>query len=321
MININNTLLSAQLLPFLLLLLMLAIERFVPWPDKYHPLSFIRALAAGMANKVLPTSGQSIRQQKISGSLAIVVLLLPIVAMLGVLKYLSQYPVFFETLMLLIALRFQNIVKQTNKVTVALKEQKKMLARHALAQIVLRETEKMSAMGIVKANVEALLLRFSFEYCAVVFWYCLTGGVGALVYRLLYELSLCWNTKVSRFCHFGVPIRLLVNLFQWIPNKLAVLSVVLAVNVNQGTKALFQRTSYLCEHLFILNICGASLGIQLGGPAFYQQQKKRIKKCGGQRQVILADDTRALAAINRATWIWLSVYFMGSALAFLLATK
>lgn len=321
MININNTLLSEQLLPFLLLVLMLLVERFLPWPDKYHPLSFIKALAVGMAQKVLPTNGQSISQQKISGSLAIIVLLLPIVAVLGVLKYLSQYPVFFETLMLLVALRFQNIVKQTKKVKAALKDQKKMLARHALSQIVLRETDKMSAMGMVKANIEALLLRFSFEYCAVVFWYCLTGGAGALIYRLLYELSLCWNNKLARFRHFGLPIRYLVNLLQWIPNKLAVISVLLAVNINQGAKALFQRTSYLCEHLFILNVCGASLGIQLGGPAIYQHQKVRIQKCGGPKEVILADDTRALGAINRAIWIWLSVYFLASAVTFLLMSR
>lgn len=321
MLNINDTLLSEQLLPFLLLLLVLAVERFLPWPDKYHPLSFIKALAAGMANKVLTTDEQSIGQQKLSGSLAIFVLLLPIVAMLGVLKYLSQYPIFFETLMLLVALRFQNIVKQTHKVKNALQVQKKMLARHALSRIVLRDTDKMSAMGMVKANVEALLLRFSFEYCAVIFWYWLTGGAGALIYRMVYELSLCWNNKLTRFAHFGLPVRYLVNLLQWIPNKLAVISVLIAVDIHQGVKALFQRTSYQCEHLFILNVCGASLGVQLGGPAIYQQKKVRIQKCGGTREVILADDARALSAINSATWIWMSVYFIGSAVTFLLATK
>jgi adenosylcobinamide-phosphate synthase len=321
MINISNTLLSDQLLPFLLLALVVAVERFLPWPDKYHPLSFIKALATGMAKKVMSSNEQPIGQQKLSGSLAIIVLLVPMIAILGVLKFLSQYPVFFETLMLLIALRFQNVVKQSNKVRDALKEQKKMLARHALSQIVLRETDKMSAMGMVKANVEALLLRFSFEYCAVVFWYCLTGGIGALVYRLLYELSLCWNTKASRFRYFGLPIRYLVNIFQWVPNKLAVLSVVLAVNIQQGIKALFQRKSFLCEHLFILNVCGASLGIQLGGPAIYQQQKLRIQKCGGLREVVLADHTNTLAAINRATWIWLTIYFLLAAVTFLMSAN
>ena len=131
--SVINTLLSEQLLPFWVLLLIVFIERYLPWPDKYHPISFIKVLAMGMQTKVLSPGASSIRQQKLSGSLACIVLLLPFCAILVVFKYLSEYPVFFEALMLLVALRFQDIPKQTNRVTAALAKQKKMLARHALS--------------------------------------------------------------------------------------------------------------------------------------------------------------------------------------------
>ena len=317
--GVIDTLLSEQLLPFWVVLLIVFVERYVPWPDKYHPISFIKALAMGMQAKVLSLERNSIRQQKISGALACIVLLLPFCSMLAVFKYLSEYPIFFEALMLLVALRFQEIPKQTRRVCAALLKQQKMLARHALSQIVIRETEKMSPLGMVKANIESLLLRYSYQYCSVIFWYLLTGGVGALIYRLVYELSLCWNNKLARFKYFGQPVRHVVNVLQWLPSKLASLSVVLAVNISQGSAALFQSVSYQCNHLFVLNVCGASLGIELGGPAFYEQQKVRTKKCGGNRQIILADNARALAAINRATWVWLTFYFMGCALSFLIA--
>jgi adenosylcobinamide-phosphate synthase len=195
-----------------------------------------------------------------------------------------------------------------------------MLARHALSQIVIRETQKMSPLGMVKANIESLLLRYSYQYCSVIFWYLLTGGVGALLYRLVFELSLCWNTKLTRFKHFGQPVRSVVNILQWLPSKLASLSVLVAVNISQGSAAIFQRISYQCNHVFVLNLCGASLGIELGGPAYYEQQKVRTRKCGGNRQIILADNIRALAAINRATWVWLTLYFFGCALSFLVAS-
>lgn len=317
--SVINTLLSEQLLPFWVLLLVVFIERYLPWPDKYHPISFVKVLAMGMQAKVLSPTKNSIGQQKISGTLACIILLLPFCTVLAVFKYLSEYPVFFEALMLLIALRFQDIPKQTRRVSAALSKQQKMLARHALSQIVLRETEKMTPLGMVKANIESLLLRYSYQYCSVIFWYLLTGGVGALLYRLLYELSLCWNNKLSRFKYFGLPIRNVVNMLQWLPSKLASVSVVLAVNINQGSKALIQRISYQCNHVFVLNLCGASLGIELGGPAYYEQHKVRTRKCGGNRQIILADNARALAAINRATWVWLTFYFMGCTLAFLAA--
>jgi adenosylcobinamide-phosphate synthase len=317
--SVINTLLSEQLLPFWVLLLIVIVERYVPWPDKYHPISFIRVLAKGMQAKVLTLERNSIQQQKISGTLACIVLLLPFCTLLAVFKYLSEYPIFFEALMLLIALRFQDIPKQTRRVCIALSKNKKMLARHALSQIVMRETDKMSPLGLVKANIESLLLRYSYQYCSVIFWYLLTGGVGALIYRLIYELSLCWNTKLARFKHFGQPVRHVVNILQWLPSKLASLSVVIAVNISQGSAAIFQRISYQCNHLFVLNLCGASLGIELGGPAYYEQQKVRTRKCGGNRQIILADNTRALAAINRSTWVWLTLYFLGCALSFLIA--
>jgi adenosylcobinamide-phosphate synthase len=314
--SVINTLLSEQFLAFWVLLLVVFIERHLPWPDKYHPISFIKLLATGMQAKVLSPDRNTSGQQKISGSLACIVLLLPFCAMLAVLKYLSVYPVFFEAIMLLVALRFQDIPKQTRRVSAALARQQKMLARHALSKIVLRETEKMSPIGMVKANVESLLLRYSNQYCSVVFWYLLTGGLGALVYRLVYELSLCWNNKLARFKYFGQPVSNVVNTMQWIPSKLASICVVIAVSIRQGSAALSQRLSYECNHSFTLNLCGACLGIELGGPVYYEKKKIRTKKCGGNRQIILADNARALAAINRATWVWLTLYFIGCALSF-----
>jgi adenosylcobinamide-phosphate synthase len=314
-----NTLLSEHFLLFWVLLLVVLIERYLPWPEKFHPISFIKALAKGMQAKVLFVEQNSIGQQRVSGALACIVLLLPFCSILVVCKYLSEYPIFFEALMLLVALRFKDIIRQTHRVTSALTKQQKMLARHALSQIVLRETQKMSSLGIVKANIESVLLRYSYQYCTVVFWYLITGGVGALTYRLIYELSLCWNNKSLRFKYFGQPVRYVVNVLQWLPNKLACLNIMLAVNISRGSAALFQRVSYQCNHLFVLNVCGASLGIELGGPACYEQQKVRTSKCGGNRPVILADNARVIAATDRATWVWLTLYFVGCASSFLVS--
>lgn len=319
--GVIDTLLGEQLLPFWVLLLVVLVERYLPWPEKYHPISFVKMLTIGIQSKVLSPEKQATRQQKISGALACVVILLPFCTVLAVFKYLSEYPIFFEAFMLLIALHFQHIQKQTRRISIALKKQQKILARHTLSNIVLRETENMSPMGIVKANIESLLLRYSFQYCSVIFWYLLTGGAGALVYRLLYEMSQSWNHKLVRFRYFGQPVRHLTNLMQWIPGKLASLGIMIAVNISQGSKALFQRTSYQSNHGFILNTCGASLSIKLGGPAYYNGRKIRSANYGGNRQVILEDNERALTAINRATWVWMTFYFMGCALAFLIAAK
>jgi adenosylcobinamide-phosphate synthase len=164
-----NTLLSEHFLLFWVLLLVILIEHYLPWPDKFHPISFIKKLAKGMQAKVLFVERNSIKQQKMSGALVCIVLLLPFFSMIIVIKYLSEYSIFFEASMLLVALRSKDITKQTRRVTAALSKQQKMLARHALSQIVLREIQKMSSLSMVNANIESTLLRYSYQYCAVIF--------------------------------------------------------------------------------------------------------------------------------------------------------
>ena len=315
---ISNTLLSDYSLPFWVFVLIVSIERFLQWPEKYHPLSFVKLLAKGIHIKVLHPQQTSSQQQKIAGVLAAITVLLPLSIILAVIKYFSEFPIFFNGLMLLVALRFQDIPKLTHRISNALSKQQKMLARQSLSQIVLRETEKMSPLGMVKANIESLLLRFSYQFCSVLFWYVIAGGMGALIYRLTYELSLCWTTKLVRFTHFGSPIRFLVNILQWIPSKIATLSIVLAVNTSRGIAAVFQRISYQSNHLFVLNVCGASLNIELGGPAYYDHKKVRVIKCGGTKPAILRDNSKVLGAINRAIWIILVAYFVLSTIAFIL---
>jgi adenosylcobinamide-phosphate synthase len=312
-----HILLSEYWWPFWVLLLILLIERGLPWPDKYHPLKLAQLLAIKMADKVLHAKPRSSRQQKLSGALAAAVLLFPVCILLSVLILLAAYPIAFDALMLLVALRFQPIISTSQQVTRALTGNKKVLARHTVAQMLLRETDKMSAVGITKANVEALLLRYFYQYSAVIFWYVVAGGSGALIYRLLFEFSQCWNTKIARFRHFGWSLRHLLNILQWIPSKLTSLSIILAGDVMQGLKAIGQGKSYVNSHFFILNISGASLGLQLSGPKYYEQQKFRSINCGGPRQVILADINRTLRLLNRATSVYLGIFFVGYALSVL----
>ncbi len=61
----------------------------------------------------------------------------------------------------------------------------------------------MSAIGLTKACIETLSLRFAKQWFSVLFWFMLGGGIAALSYRLLQELQQCWNPKLTQFQHFG----------------------------------------------------------------------------------------------------------------------
>ena len=51
-------------------------------------------------------------------------------------------------------------------------------------------------------------------------------------------------------------------------------------------------------------ICGGSLGVRLGGPAYYCDLKQRYPKLGGKREVIYAD----LQRVNQALFRVLAIF-------------
>lgn len=301
--------------PIGVLIIVMLVETLWAWPEKFHPLSFARLLARRMADKVHPSIERSELQQKISGSLAILMLLLPLAIILLIFISMAQFPLFFDALLLLIALQYQTLVKRSYKVTNALSQQKKILARQTLAHMVLRETELLSPIGIAKATIESLLLRFGQQYFSVIFYYFIFGGVGALCYRLIYEFSHCWNIKIHRFRSFGYPAAKIMFIMQFIPVRLYGLIFILAQNIRGGLVASRSTSKNICSHVWLLAIQGGALGIELGGPAYYNSQKNRFSKCGGQRQVRFADIQRTINAVQLSKIVMLVICLLiGSAL-------
>ncbi|WP_102797309.1 cobalamin biosynthesis protein CobD/CbiB [Bowmanella denitrificans] len=279
--------------PIWLLLLVVILEKLWIWPVRYHPLSFFRLLASRMAKKVNPR-GHSKGQQMLSGTLAPLVLLAPILVCIGLFIYLAEFPAFFDAFLLLIALSYQPVLNKLDKIQLALMANKKSLARNLAQPLLLRETEQLTLMGLSKAVIEAALLRFYHQYAAVLFWYLLLGGLGAFSYRLLYEFSQVWNVRVADFRYFGAPIARLCHWMQWLPVRFAMLILLM---LQKPGKASIQRDSIRTSRTTLLVYSGAALGIQLGGPAFYQGQKIRLPKCGGEREAAPQDINRTKAAI------------------------
>lgn len=303
---LNEVLTNPFIVTFLVLLSAVVIEALLPWPDKYHPLSLWRLLSAKMAKKVLPSNKDTTKQHRISGALACIILLLPACIIIAIFHYLPEYPLFFEALFLMLALRQQTITQTTKRVAAYLTHDKKRLARETLAPIVLRETEALSPLGINKASCESLILRFNYQFCAVVFWFVITGGVGALLYRLLYDCTQQWNTKLASFRHFGWFIRVFTSVLQWPPSMLAGISLAITGLTFKGFKALTSG-HWLNPRMLVLNVVGASLDYQLSGPAYYNGIKKRHHKCGGVQLVTVADIKRTYAFIIMARSLWLCI--------------
>ncbi|MFQ3234597.1 MAG: adenosylcobinamide-phosphate synthase [Paraglaciecola sp.] len=301
--------------PIGLVAVVMLVETLWTWPEKFQPLIFARLLAIRMADKVHPSTNRSELQQKISGSLAIFMLLLPLAVILIIFTRIAQFPLFFDALLLFVALPYQTVVKRSQQVAKALGQQKKTLARQTLSYMVLRETERLTPIGIAKATIESLLLRFGQQYCSVIFYYFIFGGVGALCYRLIYEFSHCWNMKLHRFTSFGYPTAKIMHIMQFIPVRLCGLIFMLVQDISGGFAAWRNGNKNRCNHMWLLTIQGGALGIELGGPAYYNNQKSRFSKCGGQRQVRFADIQRTIRAVQLTKVVMLAIcLLMGSAL-------
>lgn len=291
--------------PLWVVLLAVLIERLWLWPVAYHPLSFFRLLASRMADKVNRRGTDSVYQQRLSGTLAPLVLLAPILICIGLFINLAEYPVFFDAVLLLMAIYFKPVLQNLQRAEHAIKNNKKALARDLGATLLLRQTERLSPMGLSKALTETTLLRFFYQFCTPLFWYFISGGLAALSYRILYEFSQIWNTRQPRFRYFGQPVGITVMTLQVVPVYLALLALMLAENISAALAAGKALNKASCFHSRILALAGGALKLQLGGPAYYGGQKRRTAKCGGSRLPQIGDIRRARLATYKCTAILL----------------
>lgn len=299
-----------------ILLAVIVIERILPWSDKYHPLSLFRFVAIRMASKVNPSQQRTPYQRQIAGALAAIVLILPITAITAVLIYLAEFPLFFNGIVLLIALQFRPIILSFRRITTCLETNKKALARNVLAVLVLRETTALSPLGIAKAAIESLLLRFNHQFSTVIFCYLIAGSTAALTYRLVFELTQIWNTKLIRFRYFGLPLKRLHNLINYLPSLITSFSFAIAERLTTALAALKKLPKGCSLHIKTLAIMAGALQIQLSGPVYYQGQKRRLLKVGGIREVRFVDMSRALFAVHKTQAVLLTLIFLFCAIIY-----
>ncbi|MCC2617434.1 cobalamin biosynthesis protein [Aestuariibacter halophilus] len=304
-----SSLLHPLLLPVWIIGAILLLERFLPWPEKAHPLTLIRLMALRLSDRVNPDPKRPAGQQHISGALAILVILLPLLIVPLPLLWLAEYPWFFDALLLLVAVQFSPVQHGVKRVEQALKNDKKNLARQWLNTLVLRETTRLSPLGIGKAAVEALILRFAYQIVGVLFWYALLGGLGALAVRIIMELHHCWNPRKPHFGHFGQPVAHLHQWLMWLPTRLAALLLALANRPLQGIRAWFGVKGRGHNASVILASAGGSLGVELSGPAYYNGIKVRFPRVGGQREARFGDIQRARTLVNTAQlMLWMLLF-------------
>lgn len=301
-------LLSASL-PILVVVTALLLERFLPLASSIDPLAFFRFVCHRMALKVL-SSNASKQQAIIAGSLALLVLVLPVLLIAYLIHSFASYPWLIDILLLWLLLQYRQDSLIFSKTIKALNENKKQLAKNLAQQKLKRDTDTLSRLGLTKASLEGTFLRYHYQQFTLILCYLLLGPIVAIAYRLSYEAQQQWSIKEEQFRYFGLFSSLITMIIQVIPAFLMSLSFVLInhpmiiieqVISKSWWQQLGQNFRLLNSQSLLLHTLSQALEVNTGGPVIINKQKyektRFIAKTNKEPE--LSDHQHLKMAINK----------------------
>lgn len=267
--------------PILVVCAALVIEKYIPISSNIDPLRFFRFVCQRMAAKVL---GQdySPKQLSISGSLALLSLIAPLLVLVYIVLQFASYQWVLDTILLWILIQYTGNLRIMLRGIDALKSNKMQLAKELLQQILLRNTQTLSPLGLTKASHETIFLRYHHQQFTTILCYLLLGPIAALCYRLCYEANQVWNIKLSTFTYFGRTTNIIVQFVQLPVSLLVSISFVLTSRpkvliTHLQQKQFFNSIKNLLHfngnQSVLLQTLSSALPINTGGPIMYGENK------------------------------------------------
>lgn len=222
------------------------------------------------------------------------------------------------------ALAVKNLKDEAMKVRRALTEGTLEDARRAVARIVGRDTENLSAEGVARAAVETVAENFSDGVIAPLFYMLLGGAPLALCCKAVNTMDSMVGYKNERYLHFGRAAARLDDGVNYLPARLAALLLIAAAFVtgNDGKSAfrIWRRdrrkhaspNAAQCE-----SAAAGALGLRLCGPASYFGVPQDKPWIGDDTRPIRPEDIRRVCRLEYAGSILGLVLFCGLRLAIL----
>lgn len=258
---------------FWLTLLMAAL---LPLPQSYQPLTFYRFFAQKLAHKVNPDPNRSKQQLRLSGTLALLLAVVPFIIILAAFSWLMAWPEVYQLLLLYLCLDFGPVRHRISRLQQALQGRQLSLAKDLASHVLLRQTQPLSAVGLSKAGIESLWLQFAQIWLTTLFWYLIGGIWLAITIRLLLILQQEWSPKLEHNRHFGATTAILARYLLWPGYWLCFALVCIRLRC-RSTLSHFRhsRTSYfdIAQRACLISAC-SSLRCRLGGPAMYSTTNK-----------------------------------------------
>lgn len=283
----------------------LLLDAWLGEPRRYHPLVAFGSLAQAIEQWIYADSA-------IRGLVAVLLLALPPTLLLTLAHFLPCAAI-LEVLLLYLAIGWNSLGAHARKVQSALDTENLPQARHQVSLLVSRDTMLLDHGGAAKATVESVLENGNDAIFAAIFWFIIAGAPGVVAYRLVNTLDAMWGYRTDHYRHFGWAAARLDDVLNFIPARLTALSYAMTGRTHS---ALFcwktQGTTWKSPNAGPVMAAGAgSLGVSLGGPAWYHGRLEQRPILGTGHAPNANDIERALGLIRRSLVLWLLVLGLG----------
>ncbi|HEY3327892.1 MAG TPA: adenosylcobinamide-phosphate synthase CbiB [Novimethylophilus sp.] len=284
-------------------------------PRRFHPLVGFGNIVNRMEVGLNPPSRQAHRLQRITGLLAVAMLLLPAVLFAA---WLGKQPLLgpvTDMLLLYFAIGHKSLHDHANAVAKALAAGDEAGARHRASMMVSRDS---AAIDPVPAATESVLENGNDGVFGAIFWFLVAGGAGALMFRLANTLDAMWGYRTPRLLYFGWAAARFDDALNYVPARLTALTYALLGETRLAlTCWRRQAPAWDSPNAGPVMAAGAgALGVRLGGAARYQGEWHERPVLGAGPAPIADDIGRALRLVRHGVWLWLALALLAGGLLY-----
>lgn len=218
-----------------------------------------------------------------------------------------------SALLLYLCIAWRSLIEHADAVSLALQGGNLNQARALAARILSRDTDTMNQQELASATIESVLENGNDAIFAGLFWFCIAGLPGIIVYRMVNTLDAMWGYKNARYKNFGWAAARSDDLMNYIPARLTALSYALAGNFNNAWHCwMRQARDWKSPNAGPVMASGAgSLTLHLGGGAWYHGEFQQRPALGAGSCATTPDIQRALRLVKRAIVIWIALIAIG----------
>ena len=221
------------------------------------------------------------------------------------------------------ALAMRGLRQESRRVYLKLTEGTLPEARKAVSRIVGRDTQDLSAEGVIKAAVETVAENFTDGVFAPLLYMSLGGAPLAMAYKAVNTMDSMLGYQNETFRYFGRAAAKLDDGANYIPSRLAALlwigAAMLTGQDGAGALRIWRRDAR--KHASpnagqTEAACAGSLGVQLAGPAYYFGTLYEKPAIGDENRAVVPQDiVKTNRMLYAAGVLGLVLCLLGRALA------